>query len=235
MAKKALKYLLIIMISSMLILTLLLAYGYFYGLKALPENTKPSLQAYPEIALDTLWVSLGEKGERTMQSLYPWTLLRMFTVENIRDAIPISTRLSNFAARGLMLRNKELKQKMWSRHLSAISIQIWLSHHWTAQQALNTILSETYFGNCKFGIVQAAHSYFGKPLTELKPESIVMLVALTKAPSQYNPWKYPERSKEETIRLINLLKTKHGKEFSNGDIDLFSQLLPKPATECKMK
>jgi Transglycosylase len=169
----------------MLISVSLLTYGYFYGLKALPEDTRPSPQAYAEIALNGLWFSLGGYGPREMKPLYPWHWLRVANWESIQDAFPISTKLSDFAARGLMLRNKQPRQKIWSRHLSSISVAIWLSRHWTADQALSTILSETYFGHCYYGINQAALGYFGKPLSGLKPESIVMLVALTKSPSSY--------------------------------------------------
>jgi Transglycosylase len=235
MTKKALKFLLISLIGLMLILASLLSYGYYYGLKALPEDTRPSPQAYPEIALDALWVSLGGYGPRTMKPLYPWQWLRVFYVKSIQNIFPISTRLSNFAAQGLMLRNKQTGQRTISRHVSTISAAIWLSHHWSADQALNTILSETYFGHCYYGINQAAIGYFGKSLSGLKPESIVMLVALTKAPSTYDPWKYPEKSKEETMRLINLLKTNHGNDFKSGDNDLFSELLATATTACNKK
>lgn len=234
MAKKLLKFLLITLSCLILVSASLLTYGYFYGLKALPEDTMPTQQPYPEIALDALWVSMGGYGERIMKPLYPWHWLRAFSGESTLNAFPNSTTLSNSAARGLIFRKKQAKQKMSSWHLSYFSVSIWLSRHWTADEALSTILSETYFGNCKYGIDQAAQGYFGKYLNELKPESIVILVALTKSPHAYNPWKYPERSKEETLRLINLIGTKNGNGFKSGEDYLLSELLPKPATECKM-
>lgn len=60
---------------------------------------------------------------------------------------------------------------------------------------LELYLNEIYLGGSSYGVAAAALNYFNKSLDELNIAEVAFLAGLPKAPSRYNPLKYPERAK----------------------------------------
>lgn len=58
---------------------------------------------------------------------------------------------------------------------------------------VDTVLAESGFGRNARGIEQAAQAWYGRPLADLVPEERVLLIALMKGPSYYDPACRPER------------------------------------------
>ncbi len=58
---------------------------------------------------------------------------------------------------------------------------------YTKKQILEMYFNEVYFGNGAWGIAQAARLYFDKPPQELNQIECVLLAAVPKAPTRYNP------------------------------------------------
>lgn len=68
------------------------------------------------------------------------------------------------------------------------------------EEILEAYLNEVYLGQdgqrAIHGFGLASYFYFQKPLRELAPEEMALLVALIRGPSQYDPRRYPERALE---------------------------------------
>ena len=69
------------------------------------------------------------------------------------------------------------------------------------QQILELYLNQIYLGNGYYGVEAAAHGYFGRSAREVTPAQAALLAALPKAPSNYDPRRFPEQA----VRRRNLV------------------------------
>ncbi|MDC0477316.1 PBP1A family penicillin-binding protein [Pelagibacteraceae bacterium] len=76
---------------------------------------------------------------------------------------------------------------------------------YTKQRILELYLNQIYLGQGTYGIAAASLEYFDKPIKELNYSDAALLAALPKAPSKYNPYKYPNVAKfRRNLVLQNL-------------------------------
>ena len=70
-------------------------------------------------------------------------------------------------------------------------------------------MNQIYLGQGTYGIAAASLEYFDKSIKELNYQDAALLAALPKAPSRYNPYKYPEVAKfRRNLVLQNLEENK---------------------------
>jgi hypothetical protein len=195
---------------------------YAYGLNALPSDTSPDREPVPLVALQALWVSVTETTSMVMEPLSPWNWVRAFTIEG-QKAFPPSARVASYAARFLLARNHDLLPG-FSSQIKRSSASIWVSRNWKAEEALATILNESYFGHGFRGIKQAVRGYFGLPVEALSVSEAALLAGLIRSPIANDPWCYPQHSNA----LAEALMVKQ-----NLTTRLSPRLLPAPAGACK--
>ena len=76
---------------------------------------------------------------------------------------------------------------------------------YTKERILELYLNQIYLGQGTYGIAAASLEYFNKSIKELNYSDAALLAALPKAPSKYNPYKYPEVGKfRRNLVLQNL-------------------------------
>ena len=76
---------------------------------------------------------------------------------------------------------------------------------YTKERILELYLNQIYLGQGTYGIAAASLEYFNKSIKELNYSEAALLAALPKAPSKYNPYKYPEIAKfRRNLVLDNL-------------------------------
>ena len=76
---------------------------------------------------------------------------------------------------------------------------------YTKERILELYLNQIYLGQGTYGIAAASLEYFDKSIKELNYSEAALLAALPKAPSKYNPYKYPEVAKfRRNLVLKNL-------------------------------
>ena len=63
------------------------------------------------------------------------------------------------------------------------------------ERILELYLNQIYLGQGTYGITAASLEYFDKSIKELNYADAALLAALPKAPSKYNPYKYPKIGK----------------------------------------
>ena len=90
---------------------------------------------------------------------------------------------------------------------------------YTKERILELYLNQIYLGQGTYGIAAASLEYFDKPIKELNYTDAALLAALPKAPSKYNPYKYPEVGKfRRDLVLKNLFENKF---ISKKDFEKF--------------
>ena len=94
------------------------------------------------------------------------------------------------------------------------------------KRILELYLNQIYLGQGTYGIAAASLEYFDKSIKELNYTEAALLAALPKAPSKYNPYKYPEVAKFrrnlvlENLKENNFISKKQLKDFKNSEIKL---------------
>ena len=77
------------------------------------------------------------------------------------------------------------------------------------ERILELYLNQIYLGQGTYGIAAASLEYFDKSIKELSYAEAALLAALPKAPSKYNPYKFPDLAKfRRDLVLENLEENK---------------------------
>lgn len=97
-------------------------------------------------------------------------------------------------------------KKTISRKLLEIPTALSLERHMSKDQLLELYLNEVYLGQegsvAIHGMPEAASTFFGKKLEDLRIEEAATLAGIIKAPSFFNPRRFPERTKERRDIVI---------------------------------
>ena len=102
---------------------------------------------------------------------------------------------------------------------------------YSKERILELYLNQIYLGQGTYGIAAASLEYFDKSIKELNYPDAALLAALPKAPSKYNPYKYPETSKFRRDLVLQNLKDngyinkKEFEKFKNSKIKLKKEKL----------
>ncbi len=97
---------------------------------------------------------------------------------------------------------------------------------YTKERILELYLNQIYLGQGTYGIAAASLEYFDKSVKELNYSEAALLAALPKAPSKYNPYRYPEVAKfRRNLVLQNLndnkfISKKQFNDLKNSELKL---------------
>jgi len=92
---------------------------------------------------------------------------------------------------------KSIKRKIRE---AALSIQI--EKRYTKDEILGLYLNQAYFGTRSYGIEAASQTYFGKTVKDLTVAEAALLASLPKAPSQYSPFRNPDKAKQRRALVL---------------------------------
>lgn len=100
-------------------------------------------------------------------------------------------------------------KRTYERKLAEMIMALEMEWHYTKDKILEGYLNEVYLGQdggkAIHGFGLAARYYFGRPVDELRPEEIALLVGMVKGASYYNPRRNPERAKNRRDTVIDLM------------------------------
>lgn len=94
-------------------------------------------------------------------------------------------------------------ERTFKRKFQELILAKRIEEYLTKEEILTLYLNQIYFGNQRYGIVEASRYYFGKELKSLSLSEMAILAGLPKAPSDLNPkeaQKSPEKMKESVNR-----------------------------------
>lgn len=100
-------------------------------------------------------------------------------------------------------------ERRWSRKANEALMAVLLEAHYSKQEIMEAYLNEVHLGQdggrAIHGFGLASHFYFNKPLGELQPQEVALLIALVKGPSYYNPRRNPERARDRRDLVLRIL------------------------------
>lgn len=92
-----------------------------------------------------------------------------------------------------------------NRKLLEAAYAVQLEKKLTKEQILERYLNIVFFGNGAYGIQAAAEMYFNKNVDQLTMTEGAFLAGLVRAPSRYDPFRYPDRSKARRKQALERL------------------------------
>ncbi len=175
---------------------------------------------YPAHNEDRLLVRLGEVPPLLLETLVQVEDRNFYrhhgvSLRGIARALLVNVQSGRLAQGGSTLTQQLVKnfylnaERTLGRKLLEAVMAVLLDAHYSKDAILETYLNEVYLGQSGpraiHGFGLASLHYFNRPVQELEPHQVALLVGLVKGPSQYNPWKYPERALERRNLVLDML------------------------------
>ena len=92
---------------------------------------------------------------------------------------------------------------------------------YSKERILELYLNQIYLGQGSYGIAAASLEYFDKSIKDLNYSEAALLAALPKAPSKYNPYRYPDVAKfRRNLVLQNLFENNF---ISKKEFEVFKE------------
>ena len=114
-----------------------------------------------------------------------------------------ASTITQQVAKNFLLTNEVSMKRKIKEAILAFRIE----RAYTKERILELYLNQIYLGQGTYGIAAASLEYFDKSIKDLNYSESALLAALPKAPSKYNPYKYPEVAKfRRNLVLKNLLE-----------------------------
>jgi len=110
--------------------------------------------------------------------------------------------------RNLYIRHNE---RTLRRKLVEACLAVKLSRNWSKNKILTEYMNTVYYGNHAYGVEAAARTYFSRPAAKLTLLQSALLAGLPQAPSDYDPFDYPDRALDRRNDVLEAL-------YKNGDI-----------------
>ena len=133
-----------------------------------------------------------------------------------------ASTITQQVAKNFLLTNEVSMKRKIKEAILAFRIE----RAYTKERILELYLNQIYLGQGTYGIAAASLEYFDKPIKELTYSDAALLAALPKAPSKYNPYKYPKVAEFrrnlvlKNIEENNFISKKKYSELKSSKINL---------------
>ena len=128
-----------------------------------------------------------------------------------------ASTITQQVAKNFLLTNEVSMKRKIKEAILAFRIE----RAYTKERILELYLNQIYLGQGTYGIAAASLEYFDKSIKNLNYSESALLAALPKAPSKYNPYRYPEVAKfRRNLVLQNLAENNF---ISKKDLEKFKE------------
>ncbi len=97
-------------------------------------------------------------------------------------------------------------ERTYTRKVKELILTKKIERTYSKDEIIERYLNQIYFGEGAWGIQRAAHTYFGKDVSELTLSESAMLAGLIKAPSVLSPFKNMDKSVERRDLVLSLME-----------------------------
>ena len=130
-----------------------------------------------------------QHGGLDIQGIIRAVVTNLSAMQSGRRMVGAST-ITQQVAKNFLLTNEQNIERKLKEAILAIRIE----RAFTKEQILELYLNEIYLGAGAYGVAAAAQTYWGKALNELSLADAAYLATLPKAPSNYDPFRHPDRA-----------------------------------------
>jgi len=133
-----------------------------------------------------------------------------------------ASTITQQVAKNFLLTNEVSMKRKIKEAILAFRIE----RAYTKERILELYLNQIYLGQGTYGIAAASLEYFDKSIKELTYSDSALLAALPKAPSKYNPYRYPKVAEFRRNLVLknleenNFISKKNLSEFQNLKLNL---------------
>ena len=149
------------------------------------------------------------------------------TIKNIKNItqnkrLEGASTITQQVAKNFLLTNEVSMKRKVKEAILAFRIE----RAYSKERILELYLNQIYLGQGTYGIAAASLEYFDKSIKELSFPDAALLAALPKAPSKYNPYKYPDIAKFRRNLVLknleenNFISKKQLNKFQNSNLNL---------------
>ena len=132
-----------------------------------------------------------------------------------------ASTITQQVAKNFLLTNEVSMKRKIKEAILAFRIE----RAYTKERILELYLNQIYLGQGTYGIAAASLEYFDKSIKNLNYSESALLAALPKAPSKYNPYRYPEVAKfRRNLVLQNLAENNF---ISKKELEKFKRVKTK--------
>ena len=133
-----------------------------------------------------------------------------------------ASTITQQVAKNFLLTNEVSMKRKIKEAILAFRIE----RAYSKERILELYLNQIYLGQGTYGIAAASLEYFDKSIKELNYSDTALLAALPKAPSKYNPYRYPEVAEFrrnlvlQNLEENNFITTKELKKLKKSKLNL---------------
>ena len=201
----------LIVLIGLLVTFVALCFGiYAWGARFTPDEIPASSYRAPDSIRDQ-YLAVEADGATSIRRLNPVSFWIDVLVSTRRfPASPPPEQILLYRATRVAQFKHSRARTQGEHHVANIALAVKVSRQWTHDEAVNTILVESWFSADRSrkdvtGIEAAAEFYFGIPLAELRPQESLALIALLKSPSFYDPFCNRESFRKRYAHTVDKL------------------------------
>jgi penicillin-binding protein 1A len=153
-----------------------------------------------------------QHGGLDIQGIVRAVVTNLSAVSAGRRMVGAST-ITQQVAKNFLLTNDVNVERKLKEAILAIRIE----RAFTKEQILELYLNEIYLGVGAYGVAAAAQSYWDKALNELTLADCAYLATLPKAPSNYDPFRHPDRAVARRNWVIDRIVENGFATFEEGE------------------
>lgn len=99
------------------------------------------------------------------------------------------------------------REKTLIRKLQETKVALAIEAKYPKKKILELYLNQIALGNGSYGVETASQRYFGKSVRDVNLAEAATLAALPKAPTRYNPRRYPDRAIQRRNTIVELMRS----------------------------
>lgn len=164
------------------------------------------IEDVPPLLIQTL-IAVEDRAFYRHHGIAPLSIIRAF-IENVRHLRAVqggSTLTQQLVKNFFLTPSRTLKRKIDEALMALI-----LEASYEKDEILEAYLNEVYLGQdgsrAVHGFGLASRFYFGRPLADLRPHEVALLVGMLKGPSYYDPRRHPERARKRRNLVISIME-----------------------------
>jgi len=140
------------------------------------------------------------------EGVVPTAILRAFLTNLVSgERVQGGSTITQQLAKNLFLTHERTYRRKFAEMIMALEME-W---HYSKDKILEAYLNEVYLGQdgrrAIHGFGLASSFYFGRPVGELRPEQVALLVGMVKGANYYNPRRHPERALARRNLVIDIM------------------------------